>query len=233
MFGIFVAIVAAAIIFGGGKGTGAKHRNNGSNNPGGGSGSGSGQSYSPPPPKLYNLTLGYDRISIFRPKFIYFEFNGLRPNTPHWIFFDGKQVNKWVNTDKTENDLTSAGRNSRLKEPGDVYTSSTSFPAAQGGPSNGGGEDPLVTTAEGKLSGIFYLQSNDDLSFSITNYGTDLVATDIEKIDLDKCKSVAATTFRGLGQYENYFRGTSAQIADARDIQESLQENGTSSEEIA
>ena len=101
-------------------------------------GSGSGQSYSPPPPKLYNLTLGYDRISIFRPKFIYFEFNGLRPNTPHWIFFDGKQVNKWVNTDKTENDLTSAGRNSRLKEPGDVYTSSTSFPAAQGGPSNGG-----------------------------------------------------------------------------------------------
>ena len=36
MFGIFVAIVAAAIIFGGGKGTGAKKvSNNGSNNPGG------------------------------------------------------------------------------------------------------------------------------------------------------------------------------------------------------
>ena len=77
--------------------------------------SGSGQSYSPPPPpKLYNLTLGYDATPIFRPKFIYFEFTGLRPNTPHWIFFGGKQVNKWVNTDKTEDDLINAGRSSKL-----------------------------------------------------------------------------------------------------------------------
>jgi len=232
MFGVFVAIVAIAIIFdlkGSGKNT---NRNGGG---GGGysySGSG-GNSYNPPPPKKYNLTLGYDRVPVFRPKFIYFEFNGLRPNTPHWIFFDGKQVNKWVNTDKTENDITSAGRNSRLKEPGDVYTGSSSFPSAQGGPSNGGGDDPLVTTAEGKLSGIFYLQSNDDLNFSITDYGSELVATDIEKIDLDKCKSIAAATFRGLGQYENYFRGTSSQIAQAKKIQASLQENSTPSEEIA
>lgn len=227
MFGIFVAIVAIGLVFGTGKAPAHVWNNSNDNNNSG------GKKSSPPPPELYNLTLGYDSISIFRPKFIYFEFNGLRPNTPHWIFFDNKQVNKWINTDKTENDLTAAGRNSRLKEPGDVYTSSTSFPAAQGGPSNGGGDDALITTAEGKLSGIFYLQSNDDLNFSITNYGTELVATDIEKIDLDKCKSVAAATFRGLGQYENYFRGTSAQIAEAKNVQAALQENGTSSEEIA
>lgn len=106
MFGIFVAIVAIGLAYSTGPGKAKIHPHNPDND----NSSGSGKSYSPPPPKLYNLTLGYDRISIFRPKFIYFEFNGLRPNTPHWIFFDGKQVNKWVNTDKTENDLTSAGR---------------------------------------------------------------------------------------------------------------------------
>jgi len=189
------------------------------------------QTYSAPPPKKYNLTLGYDAIPIFRPKFIYFEFTGLRPNTPHWIFF-GKQVNKWVNTDKTEDDLINAGVNSKLKEPGDSYKSATSFPTAQGGASNGGGDDPLTTTAEGKLSGIFFLQSNDDLSFPIPAAGIDMIATDIEAINLDKCKSFAGATFRGYGQYENYFRGTSSQIAQAKAIQETLKQNSTPSEEI-
>ena len=187
---------------------------------------------SPPPPKKYNLTLGYDSIPIFRPKFIYFEFTGLRPNTPHWIFFGGKQVNKWVNTDKTEDDLINAGRSSRLKEPGESYRTATSFPTAQGGASNGGGDDPLTTTAEGKLSGIFFLQSNDDLSFPIPAAGIDMIATDIETINLDKCKSFAGATFRGYGQYENYFRGTSSQIAQAKAIQETLKQNSTPSEEI-
>lgn len=186
----------------------------------------------PPPPQKYNLTLGYDAIPVFRPKFIYFEFTGLRPNTPHWIFFGGKQVNKWVNTDKTEDDLINAGRNSKLKEPGDSYKTATSFPTAQGGPSNGGGDDALTTTAEGKLSGIFFLQSNDDLSFPISAAGIDMIATDIETINLDKCKSFAGATFRGYGQYENYFRGTSSQIAQAKEIQATLAQNSTPSEEI-
>lgn len=194
--------------------------------------SGSGQSYSPPPPKLYNLTLGYDATPIFRPKFIYFEFTGLRPNTPHWIFFGGKQVNKWVNTDKTEDDLINAGRSSSLKEPGDIWRPATSFPTGVGGASNGGGDDPLTTTAEGKLSGIFFIQSNDDLSFPIPAAGINMIATDIETINLDKCKSFAAATFRGYGQYENYFRGTSSQIAQAKAIQETLKQNSTPSEEI-
>jgi hypothetical protein len=75
MFGIFVAIVAIGLVFGTGKAP-AHVWSNDNNNSG-------GKKSSPPPPELYNLTLGYDSISIFRPKFIYFEFNGLRPNTPH------------------------------------------------------------------------------------------------------------------------------------------------------
>ena len=228
MFGLFVAIVVAAIVFGG-KGGGTPHIS--SNRDSGGGGGGGGSS-SPPPPKKYNLTLGYDVIPVFRPKFIYFEFNGLRPNVPHWIFFGGKQVNKWVNTSKTKSDYENAGRNSKILKPGDTYVTATAFPSQQGGASNGGGDDPLVTDATGKLSGFFYLQSNDNLSFSITQSGTDLVATDISEINLDKCKSYASATYRGFGQYENYYRGTQAQINDARAVNEALFENSTPSEEI-
>ena len=185
-----------------------------------------------PPPAKYDLTLGYDPISIFRPKFIYFEFNGLRPNIPHYFFFGGVLVNKWVNTSKTENDLISAARNSALLEPGEQYKSATSFPSAQGGPTNGGGDTPIAATAAGRLSGLFFLQSNDTVNFPITSAGIDLIVTDIDEINLDKCKSIAGATFYGYGQYENYFNGTAAEIAEATKIQATLQQNSTPSEEI-
>lgn len=187
---------------------------------------------STPPPAKYDYTLGYDPISIFRPKFIYFEFNGLRPNIPHYFFFGGVLVNKWVNTSKTENDLISAARNSALKEPGEQYKSATSFPSAQGGPTNGGGDTPIAATAAGRLSGLFFLQSNDTVSFPITSAGIDLIVTDIDEINLDKCKSIAGATFYGYGEYENYFNGTAAEIAAAKEIQATLQQNSTPSEEI-
>jgi len=185
-----------------------------------------------PPPAKYDLTLGYDPISIFRPKFIYFEFNGLRPNIPHYFFFGGVLVNKWVNTSKTENDLISAARNSALVEPGEQYKSATSFPSAQGGPTNGGGDTPIASTAAGRLSGLFFVQSNDTVNFPITSAGIDLIVTDIDEINLDKCKSIAGATFYGYGQYENYFNGTAAEIAEAKKIQATLQQNSTPSEEI-
>lgn len=185
-----------------------------------------------PPPAKYDHTLGYDPISIFRPKFIYFEFNGLRPNIPHYFFFGGILVNKWVNTSKTENDLISAARNSALLEPGEQYKSATSFPSAQGGPTNGGGDTPIASTVAGRLSGLFFLQSNDTVNFPITSAGIDLIVTDIDEINLDRCKSIAGATFYGYGQYENYFNGTAAEIEEAKKIQATLQQNSTPSEEI-
>jgi len=185
-----------------------------------------------PPPAKYDLTLGYDPISIFRPKFIYFEFNGLRPNIPHYFFFGEVLVNKWVNTSKTENDLISASRNSALLEPGERYKSATSFPSAQGGPTNGGGDTPIAATAAGRLSGLFFIQSNDTVNFPITSAGINLIVTDIDEINLDKCKSIAGATFYGYGQYENYFNGTAAEIAEAKKIQETLQQNSIPGEEI-
>ena len=40
--------------------------------------------------------LGYSEVDIHRPKIIFFEFKGLRPNIPHWIFFADKQMPSFV-----------------------------------------------------------------------------------------------------------------------------------------
>ena len=48
--------------------------------------------------QTYETDLGYETVSICKPKFVFFEMVGLRPSTPHWIFFDGIDVTKWVNT---------------------------------------------------------------------------------------------------------------------------------------
>ena len=47
--------------------------------------------------------LGYDLIPIIRPNFTYFSFSGLRPNSPHWIFFDGKRITHFCNTSYSGN----------------------------------------------------------------------------------------------------------------------------------
>ena len=88
--------------------------------------------------------LGYTEIEIHRPKIIYFEFEGMRANTPHWIFFGNKEVTKYCNTSYTLSDYTTAARNSTIKEPGDNYVSETAFPTALGGATNGGGATPLT-----------------------------------------------------------------------------------------
>ena len=42
--------------------------------------------------------LGYTEIAIHRPKIFFFEFQGMRPNIPHWIFYGNKQVTRYCNT---------------------------------------------------------------------------------------------------------------------------------------
>ena len=54
----------------------------------------------------HESVVGYDPIPVHRPKFIYFEFTGLRPNIPHWIFFGNKEVTRFVNTSYSESDFT-------------------------------------------------------------------------------------------------------------------------------
>lgn len=142
--------------------------------------------------------LGYSLIPICRPKFIFFEFAGLRPNTPHWLFFDGVDVTKWVNTSYTLDDYSSAARNSVLRTTGDEYVSSTSFPVALGGPTAPTG--PINSDATGTIEGVFYLQSNAQTSFPTGK--RELVAMDISVLNKSKCLSYAQAVYSAIGEYE-------------------------------
>ena len=150
--------------------------------------------------------LGYTEIEIHRPKIIYFEFEGMRANTPHWIFFGNKEVTKYCNTSYTLSDYTTAARNSTIKEPGDNYVSETAFPTALGGATNGGGATPLTSGADGSIRGFFYLQSNTTDNFKLNTDGTSFSALDISVLDQDETLSYASTKFYGMGQYENWYQ---------------------------
>jgi hypothetical protein len=156
--------------------------------------------------------LGYDRIKIHRPRFIFFNFTGLRPSTPHWIWFGKKEVTKYCNTSYSKTDLTSAGRNSVLKEPGERFIKATQFPSGgglpYGGPTaTGGKNNPLFSNANGILKGLFYLQSNATDNWSISKSGQQLLAIDIYGLKKANAYSYAAAKFKGAGQYENFWKG--------------------------
>jgi hypothetical protein len=154
--------------------------------------------------------LGYDSIPLHRPKFIYFEFTGLRADIPHWIFFGGIEVTKFVNTSYTKANYETAAGSSVLKEPGEIFTSATEFPAGNGltyggATAQGGPTDPLYTDANGVLKGVFYLQSNTTYNWSINSDGIELLAKDTFDLDKNESLSIGNALFRGFGQYENYW----------------------------
>lgn len=158
-------------------------------------------------------TLGYDAIPLHRPKFIYFEFTGLRASTPHWVFFGSIEVTKFVNTSYTKANYETASGSSVLKEPGERFTSATQFPSGGGltyggATAQGGATDPLYTDANGVLKGVFYLQSNTTYNWSITTDGVELLAKDTYDVNKNESLSIGTALFRGFGQYENYWEWT-------------------------
>ena len=145
--------------------------------------------------------LGYDLISIIRPNFVFFQFVGMRPSTPHWIFFDGKDVTKWTNTSYTIDSFRSATRNTDFRNAGDKFITSTSFPSTLGGPTNATG--PLYSDSTGKLEGVFYIQSNATLSFSVGK--RTMTAIDISVIKKEDCLSYAEAEYTAIGDYQIYY----------------------------
>ena len=155
-----------------------------------------------------NDRLGYNEIEVHRPKIIFFEFQGMRPSTPHWIFFGNNEVNKYCNTSYTLSDYTSAARNSKIKEPGDSYVSENTFPASLGGASNGGASEALVSGADGSLKGFFYLQSNVTTNYRLSTDGNSFSALDISVLNQNEALSYASSKFYGMAQYENWYEYT-------------------------
>ena len=145
--------------------------------------------------------LGYELLPICRPNFIFFKFTNLRPNVPHWIFFDGVDVTNWVNTSYSYNDYADQGRESTLKEPGDEYINATQFPSSLGGPTNNG-SGSINSNSDGTLEGVFYLQSNNTLSFSTGK--RIFTAIDISVLNKDRCLSFAEGQYSAIGEAQLY-----------------------------
>ena len=155
--------------------------------------------------------LGYSEVDIHRPKIIFFEFKGLRPNIPHWIFFADKQITKYCNTSYSLTDYTTAARTSTIKEPGDSYITETAFPAGLGGATNGGADVALTSSADGSLSGLFYLQSNVTTNWPINTDGTNFSALDVSALDRNEALSYAAAQFYAQGQNEYWYEYTNTE----------------------
>ena len=119
------------------------------------------ESYSYWETKSKEVYEGFEDIHIARPFFIYFKIEGLRPNTRHFFFFDSKNVTSYINTDAVNvDDYYNLPRNDPRRAPGEKYTSETGFPTELGGPTS-----EIYSSEQGAIEGVFYLQSNDTLSF--------------------------------------------------------------------
>src|SRR6056300_1205010 len=151
--------------------------------------------------KTVEQDIGFADIAICRPNFFFFDYTGLKPKSPHWFFLDGVDVTKYINTTFTLDSLNTAPRNSLLRDPGDAYTSETQFPAAHGGPTNGG-SGPVNTDAAGNLSGAFYLQSNTTTSFNVGTKVLEII--DTPSNDKIKALSFSRLEFEALGLYDLY-----------------------------
>lgn len=172
--------------------------------------------------------LGYTEIEIHRPKIFFFEFQGMRPNIPHWIFYGNKQVTRYCNTSYSLSDYTDASRTSTIKEPGDSYVTATGFPADLGGATNGGGDNALTSSADGSIKGFFYLQSNADLNWPINTDGTNFSALDVSVLNRNEALSYAAAKFYSQAQYEDWYEYTTTeevQVSESYTYTESVYYN--------
>lgn len=147
--------------------------------------------------------MGYDLIPIIRPNFAYFSFSGLRPNAPHWIFFDGKKITHFCNTSYNAATYNTLNRNNSIRNPGDKYIHETAFPTELGGPTAAAGQ-PVYSDASGNLDGLFYIQSNATTSFPTGN--RTLVVTDLSVLDKEECLSWAQAEYAAVGEYELYYQ---------------------------
>lgn len=142
--------------------------------------------------------IGFDDIEVCRPKLIYFKVTGLRPNTRHFAFLDNTNVTNYINTSiATINDFKDLPRNSVLRNPGEKYVNETGFPTELGGPTGS-----IYSDAEGKIEGVFYLQSNATVNFPAG--ARTLSFVDISTLDPETALSYAEGVYAANGGIENY-----------------------------
>ena len=142
--------------------------------------------------------IGFDDINVCRPKLIYFKVTGLRPNTRHFAFFDNTNVSNYINTSiSTINEFKSLARNDIRRNPGEKYINETGFPVELGGPTGS-----IYSDSEGKIEGIFYLQSNTTVNFPAGTRTLSFI--DISTLNPSVALSYANGIYSANGGVENY-----------------------------
>lgn len=141
---------------------------------------------------------GFDDITVCRPKLIYFKVTGLRPNTRHFAFLDNVDVTNYINTSiATISDFKNLGRNDIKRNPGEKYVNETGFPTELGGPTGS-----IFSNIEGKIEGVFYLQSNTTLNFPAGVRKLSFI--DISILNPEIALSYANGVYAANGGIENY-----------------------------
>lgn len=142
--------------------------------------------------------IGFNDIKVCRPKLIYFKVTGLRPNTRHFAFFDNTDVTNYINTSiSTINEFKALGRNDIRRNPGEKYINETGFPTELGGPTGS-----IYSDDEGKIEGVYYLQSNSSLNFPAGTRTLSFI--DISTLSAEQALSYANGIYSANGGIENY-----------------------------
>lgn len=141
---------------------------------------------------------GFNDVTVARPKFIYFTAAGLRPESRHFVFFDKINVTSYVSTGQGNIDtFNNLPRNDAKRNPGEQYINETQFPAALGGPTAS-----IFSDDEGKIEGVFYLQSNSTTNFPCGR--RILTVLDISAYNIDAATSMCSAQFVVDGGIEKY-----------------------------
>ena len=122
-------------------------------------------------------------IPFMRTRKIFFRAQGLKPNTRHFPFFGNKSVSSWVKQETFRNISTvdsdfSSGYNAITQHP-NTPTST------------------LLTDANGKLEGSFFLPNTADIKFAAGDKTFTLI--DITKNNEEDCTSLAAAKYYAQG----------------------------------
>jgi hypothetical protein len=152
--------------------------------------------------------LGFDPIPICRPQFIKFHFKGLKPNTRHYFFVNGRDMTSYTSTNATQiSNYENASRGNEYRDPGERYITASAWPLANG--TTGG---YITSTSAGEIEGIFYLQRNETTFFSTGEITINI--SDVSDNNYANSLSYASASFTAGGRvdYSYYTPYISGQV---------------------
>jgi len=124
-------------------------------------------------------------IPYMRSKKVYFKAQGLKPNTEHFAFFNGVSVADWVREESF------VRYSSTTEDYGNIYQRATEHPE---------GKSRLISDAEGKIEGSFFIPSTNAIKFRTGSKILKLL--DITADNDDNATSLCQDIFTSTGVLE-------------------------------